>query len=143
MIAVLIAVALGGLHYYGVNKTSKLFAQNYQPPTNTDVVAKRGGGQAAQELKELFDKIGTQSGKDLSLVIYQLQQAYKQVETSYDYGLYMYDIEWYMALGYVKKNELGKARQLLEAVIERRVPDNPYLEQEIELYKEIQNLYFL
>jgi len=139
-IAVLLCLSLGGLHFYGTNKTSKLFAQNYQ---TLELTASRGNGQAAMELKELFDKIGTTDGKELGLTIYQLQQAYKQTRTSYDYGEYIYDIQWYMALGYLKKNELGKARQLLSQIIQENYSDNPYLPRAIALYEEIHNLYFL
>ena len=97
----------------------------------------------AAELKELFDKIGTTDGKELGLTIYQLQQTYKQTRTSYDYGEYIYDIQWYMALGYLKKNELGKARQQLSQIIQENYSNNPYLPRAIALYEEIHNLYFL
>jgi len=139
-IAVLLCLALGGLHYYGVSKTNRLFAQNYSA---ADLGTTRGGGETVQELITLFNKVGTESGKDLSMTIYQLQQAYAQTTTSYDYGMYAYDIEWYLALGYVKKNELGKARKLLLDAISRSTSDNPYLAREVALYNEIKNLHFL
>ncbi len=147
-IAALFIVALGiGQHFYGTSRTNALFNQYYEQPQFTATrggMAQPGGQTVESELSALFSRVSTTpKGNDLLLVIFELEQAQKQAGHDYGYYDYKYDIDWYLALAYVKSDKLGTAREHLLNIIREGAPDNYYAKQEAELYKQIKNLYFL
>jgi len=137
-IAASIILILGVTHFYGVNKTQRLFKENY---TTFSIDATRGGnGQAEVELCELFGRV--ESEKKMTEVIYRLEHIYNQVNTDYVYGMYANDIAWYLALAYLKDNRLIEARKLLLDIAKAN-EGNEYQQRAVNLYNEIENLYFL
>lgn len=128
-------------------KSNQMMSQNYvQWTPRADGASKgasRGEVQAGEnvvaELSELFDNVG--KGKDMKMTIYRLEKALQESNTDYEYNQYSDDIVWYLALAYIQNNQFGKARTELLKIIESGDPY--YLERAENLYKEIENMYFM
>lgn len=97
-------------------------------PSNTEVLFNeyytpfvyqpdRSGGDETikKELAELYNKVGTE--KDITPIIARLQTIYDGIQSNSDdyadYSYYENDIAWYLALAYIKDNNLDKAKELL------------------------------
>ena len=99
--------------------TDALFNQYYSV---YEVSPSRGGDDEAieKELAELYNKVGTE--KDVTPVIARLQTIYENIQSNNDdyadYGYYESDIAWYLALAYIKDNNLDKAKELLKPLAE-------------------------
>lgn len=95
--------------------TDALFEQYYVSP---EVSSPRGGDDEAvqQELTNLYIKIGT--GEDIIPIINRLQTIHDNiVADNEDYDEYKYSqntIDWYLALAYIKVENLEKAKDLLK-----------------------------
>ena len=95
--------------------TDALFEQYYVSP---EVSSPRGGDDEAvqQELTNLYIKIGT--GEDIIPIINRLQTIHDNiVADNEDYDEYKYSqntIDWYLALAYIKNENLDKAKELLK-----------------------------
>ena len=102
-------------------------------PSNTEVLFNeyytpfvyqpdRSGGDETikKELAELYNKVGTE--KDITPIISRLQTIYDGIQSNSDdyadYSYYENDIAWYLALAYIKDNNLDKARELLKQMKE-------------------------
>lgn len=102
-------------------------------PSNTEVLFNeyytpfvyqpdRSGGDEAikKELAELYNKVGTE--KDITPIIARLQTIYDGIQSNSDdyndYSYYENDIAWYLALAYIKDNNLNKAKELLKQLKE-------------------------
>lgn len=92
-----------------------LFEQYYVSP---DTSSPRGGDEDAvkQELTNLFVKIRTE--KDITPIIDRLQTIHDNiVADNEEYDEYKYSqntIDWYLALAYIKNNNLDMAKKLLK-----------------------------
>lgn len=92
-----------------------LFEQYYVSP---ETASPRGGDEDAvkQELANLFIKIGTE--KDITPIINRLQTIHDNiVADNEEYDEYKYSqntIDWYLALAYIKVENLEKAKDLLK-----------------------------
>lgn len=97
-------------------------------PSNTEVLFNeyytpfvyqpdRSGGDETikKELAELYNKVGTE--KNITPIIARLQTIYDGIQSNSDdyadYSYYENDIAWYLALAYIKDNNLDKAKELL------------------------------
>lgn len=102
-------------------------------PSNTEVLFNeyytpfvyqpdRSGGDETikKELAELYNKVGTE--KDITPIIARLQTIYDGIQSnSDDYADYIYEeknIARYLALAYIKDNNLNKAKDLLKLLKE-------------------------
>ena len=95
--------------------TDALFEQYYVSP---EVSSPRGGDDEAvqQELTNLFIQVGT--GEDIIPIINRLQTIHDNiVADNEEYDEYKYSqntIDWYLALAYIKNENLDKAKELLK-----------------------------
>lgn len=95
--------------------TDTLFEQYYVSP---DTSSPRGGDEdaAKQELNNLFIKIRTE--KDITPIIDRLQTIHDNIlADNEEYDEYKYSqntIDWYLALAYIKNDNLDKAKELLK-----------------------------
>ena len=95
--------------------TDALFKQYYVSP---EVSSPRGGDEdtVKQELTNLFIQVGTE--KDITPVINRLQTIHDSiVADNEEYDEYKYSqntIDWYLALAYIKVENLEKAKELLK-----------------------------
>lgn len=95
--------------------TDTLFKQYYVSP---EVSSPRGGDEdtVKQELTNLFIQVGTE--KDITPVINRLQTIHDNiVADNEEYDEYKYSqntIDWYLALAYIKNENLDKAKELLK-----------------------------
>ena len=91
-----------------------LFNEYYQPYV---VQGERGGDDDAikEELANLYNKVGTED--DVTPIITRLQTIYDNIlSNNVDYAEYIYyekDIVKYLALAYIKNDDLDKAKRLL------------------------------
>lgn len=114
-IAAMFVLIFGARHLYEMNKIDNLFNDYY---TSYDVSSARGGDDEAikEELAILYNKVGTD--KDVTSVIDRLQTIYDNIQSNsdeyVDYSYYDNDIAWYLALAYIKNNNLDKAKELLK-----------------------------
>lgn len=125
-------------------KSGQMISQNYaQWSPREEGATSRGEVQAGDnvvaELTELFDNVG--KGKDMKNTTNRLEKALQKSATNYDYYQYSDDIIWYLALAYIQNNQFGEARTELNKIIQSG--DSYYLEKAKELYKEIENMYFM
>ena len=96
-----------------------LFNEYYQPYV---VQGERGGDDDAikEELANLYNKVGTED--DVTPIITRLQTIYDNIlSNNVDYAEYIYyekDIVKYLALAYIKNNDLDKAKRLLKPYAE-------------------------
>ena len=125
-------------------KSGQMISQNYaQWSPREEGATSRGEVQAGDnvvaELTELFDNVG--KGKDMKMTTYRLEKALQESATDYEYYQYSDDIIWYLALAYIQNNQFDKARTELNKIIQSG--DSYYLEKAKELYKEIENMYFM
>ena len=95
--------------------TDALFKQYYVSP---EISSPRGGDEdtVKQELTNLFIKIRTE--KDITPIINRLQTIHDSiVADNEEYDEYKYSqntIDWYLALAYIKVENLEKAKELLK-----------------------------
>ena len=95
--------------------TDALFKQYYVSP---EVSSPRGGDEdtVKQELTNLFIQAGTE--KDITPVINRLQTIHDNIVADNEkYDEYKYSqntIDWYLALAYIKNENLDKAKELLK-----------------------------
>ena len=95
--------------------TDALFKQYYVSP---EVSSPRGGDEdtVKQELTNFFIQVGTE--KDITPVINRLQTIHDNiVADNEEYDEYKYSqntIDWYLALAYIKNENLDKAKELLK-----------------------------
>ena len=102
-------------------------------PSNTEVLFNeyytpfvyqpdRSGGDETikKELADLYNKVGTE--KNITPIISRLQTIYDGIQSNSDdyadFSYYENDIAWYLALAYIKDNNLDKARELLKQMKE-------------------------
>ena len=96
-----------------------LFNEYYQPYV---VQGERGGDDDAikEELANLYNKVGTEN--DVTPIITRLLTIYDNIlSNNVDYAEYIYyekDIVKYLALAYIKNNDLDKAKRLLKPYAE-------------------------
>lgn len=96
-----------------------LFNEYYQPYV---VQGERGGDDDAikEELVNLYNKVGTED--DVTPFITRLQTIYDNIlSNNVDYAEYIYyenDIVKYLALAYIKNDDLDKAKRLLKPYAE-------------------------
>ena len=96
-----------------------LFNEYYQPYV---VQGERGGDDDAikEELANLYNKMGTED--DVTPIITRLLTIYDNIlSNNVDYAEYIYyekDIVKYLALAYIKNNDLDKAKRLLKPYAE-------------------------
>ena len=99
--------------------TDALFNQYYSV---YETSPSRGDDDKAieKELAELYNMVGTE--KDVTPVIARLQTIYDNIQSNNedyaDYSYYENDIAWYLALAYIKDNNLDKAKELLKPLAE-------------------------
>lgn len=125
-------------------KSGQMISQNYaQWSPREEGATSRGevqtGDNVVAELTELFDNVG--KGKDMKNTTNRLEKALQKSATNYDYYQYSDDIIWYLALAYIQNNQFSEARTELNKIIQSG--DSYYLEKAKELYKEIENMYFM
>ena len=125
-------------------KSGQMISQNYaQWSPREEGATSRGEVQAGDnvvaELTELFDNVG--KGKDMKNTTNRLEKALQKSATDYEYYQYSDDIIWYLALAYIQNNQFSEARTELNKIIQSG--DSYYLEKAKELYKEIENMYFM
>ena len=110
-----------------------LFEQYYVSP---GTVSPRGGDEDAvkQELTNLYIKMGTE--KDITPIINRLQTIHDNiVADNEEYDEYKYSqntIDWYLALAYIKVENLEKAKELLKPLVDNGDKDAAKLIKEIE-----------
>ena len=116
-------------------------------PSNTEVLFNeyytpfvyqpdRSGGDETikKELAELYNKVGTEN--DITPIIARLQTIYDGIQSNSedyaDYSYYENDIAWYLALAYIKDNNLNKAKELLRPLVDNNDAEAIKLMAEIE-----------
>ena len=116
-------------------------------PSNTEVLFNeyytpfvyqpdRSGGDETikKELAELYNKVGTE--KDITPIIARLQTIYDGIQSnSDDYADYRYEknnIAWYLTLAYIKDNNLDKAKEILQPLVDNNDAEAIKLMAEIE-----------
>lgn len=116
-------------------------------PSNTEVLFNeyytpfvyqpdRSGGDETikKELAELYNKVGTE--KDITPIIARLQTIYDGIQSnSDDYADYIYEeknIARYLALAYIKDNNLDKAKEILQPLVDNNDAEAIKLMAEIE-----------
>lgn len=116
--------------------TNALFTEYYTPYNPSSV---RGGDDEAvkKELAELYNKVGTE--KDITSIIARLQTIYDNIQLNSndysDYSYYKNDIAWYLALAYIKNNNVGKAEELLKPLADLGIVEAERLLLEISSMK--------
>ena len=99
--------------------TEALFGRYYE---TYEMNLEKGGDDETikKELAKLYNKVGTE--KDITPIIARLQTIYDGIQSNSDdyadYSYYEKDIAWYLALAYIKDNNLDKAKELLIPLIE-------------------------
>ena len=110
-----------------------LFEQYYVSP---EVSSPRSadGDAVKQELNNLFIRMGTE--KDITPIINRLQTIHDNiVADNEEYDEYKYSqntIDWYLALAYIKVENLEKAKELLKPLVDNGDEDAAKLIKEIE-----------
>ena len=116
-------------------------------PSNTEVLFNeyytpfvyqpdRSGGDETikKELAELYNKVGTE--KDITPIIARLQTIYDGIQSnSDDYADYKHEknnIAWYLTLAYIKDNNLDKAKEILQPLVDNNDAEAIKLMAEIE-----------
>lgn len=116
-------------------------------PSNTEVLFNeyytpfvyqpdRSGGDETikKELAELYNKVGTE--KDITPIIARLQTIYDGIQSNSDdyadYSYYENDIAWYLTLAYIKDNNINKAKELLQPLVDNNDAEAIKLMAEIE-----------
>lgn len=116
-------------------------------PSNTEVLFNeyytpfvyqpdRSGGDETikKELAELYNKVGTE--KDITPIIARLQTIYDGIQSnSDDYADYIYEeknIARYLALAYIKDNNLDKAKEILQPLVDNNDAEAIKLMAEID-----------
>lgn len=116
-------------------------------PSNTEVMFNeyytpfvyqpdRSGGDETikKELAELYNKVGTE--KDITPIIARLQTIYDGIQSNSDdyadYSYYENDIAWYLTLAYIKDNNINKAKELLQPLVDNNDAEAIKLMAEIE-----------
>ena len=113
--------------------TDALFEQYYVSP---EVSSPRSadGDAVKQELNNLFIRMGTE--KDITPIINRLQTIHDNiVADNEEYDEYKYSqntIDWYLALAYIKVENLEKAKELLKPLVDNGDEDAAKLIKEIE-----------
>ena len=113
--------------------TDALFEQYYVSP---EVSSPRSadGDAVKQELNNLFIRMGTE--KDITPIINRLQTIHDNiVADNEEYDEYKYSqntIDWYLALAYIKVENLEKAKELLKPLVDNGDKDAAKLIKEIE-----------
>jgi hypothetical protein len=113
--------------------TDALFEQYYVSP---EVSSPRGGDDEAvqQELINLFIKMGTE--EDITPIINRLQNIYDNIQArNAEYAEYRYSqrtIAWYLALAYIKNDQLDMAKVLLKPLADNGDEEATKLIKEIE-----------
>ena len=116
-------------------------------PSNTEVLFNeyytpfvyqpdRSGGDETikKELADLYNKVGTE--KNITPIISRLQTIYDGIQSnSDDYADYIYEeknIARYLALAYIKDNNLDKAKEILQPLVDNNDAEAIKLMAEIE-----------
>lgn len=116
-------------------------------PSNTEVLFNeyytpfvyqpdRSGGDETikKELAELYNKVGRE--KDITPIIARLQTIYDGIQSNSDdyadYSYYENDIAWYLTLAYIKDNNINKAKELLQPLVDNNDAEAIKLMAEIE-----------
>ena len=113
--------------------TDALFEQYYVSP---EVSSPRSadGDAVKQELNNLFIRMGTE--KDITPIINRLQTIHDNIvadNEEYDeYKSSQNTIDWYLALAYIKVENLEKAKELLKPLVDNGDEDAAKLIKEIE-----------
>ena len=113
--------------------TDALFEQYYESP---EAFSPRGeeDDDVKQELTNLFIQVGTE--KDVTPIINRLQTIYDNIQArNEEYAEYRYSqskIAWYLALAYIKNQNLEKAKELLKPLADNGDEDAAKLIKEIE-----------
>ena len=96
--------------------TEALFTKHYTPYSMQSTL--RGGdSNVKKELATLFNQVGT--ADDISPVIDKLQKIYDSRYSEYEYRQYADDIAWYLALAYLKDDNIEKAKELLQPLAKK------------------------
>lgn len=93
--------------------------------------------QAIVELAELFNSIG--SSDDCEEIVNKLEPIYQSLDKSYTYRPYETDIAWYLAIAYIKNDQLDKAEQLLNKIVKDN-PNSEIAEKSSLLVKKVKNI---
>lgn len=116
-------------------------------PSNTEVLFNeyytpfvyqpdRSGGDETikKELADLYSKVGTE--KNITPIISRLQTIYDGIQSNSDdyadYSYYENDIAWYLTLAYIKDNNINKAKELLQPLVDNNDAEAIKLMAEIE-----------
>ena len=114
-------------------QANNIFEQHYSPYT-LQGKSRGGDSDTEKELSILFNQVGTE--EDVSLVIEKLQKIHDSIDSEYEYSLYADDISWYLALAYLKDNNVDKAKELLKPLVDDGDEDAIKLLNAIESLKE-------
>ena len=72
----------------------------------------------------------------MSNIIKELEPIYASLESDFTYSAYSNDIAWYLALAYIKDDQIDKAIPVLET-LEKGNPDTPIAIKVKELLKRL------
>lgn len=113
--------------------TDALFSNHY---TTYNTAMLRGGDDTAidTELSKLFNDIGT--AEDVIPIITRLQTIYDNLQSGNDdyadYRDYKDDIAWYLALAYIKTDNIDRAKDILKPLADKGNSEAIKLIEEIE-----------
>lgn len=113
--------------------TEALFGRYYE---TYEMNLEKGGDDETikKELAKLYNKVGTE--KDITPIIARLQTIYDGIQSNSDdyadYSYYENDIAWYLTLAYIKDNNINKAKELLQPLVDNNNAEAIKLMAEIE-----------
>jgi hypothetical protein len=117
--------------------TDALFEQYYVSPEGSSL-RNADGDAVKQELNNLFIRMGTE--KDITPIINRLQTIHDNiVADNEEYDEYKYSrktIDWFLALAYIKNENIEKAKELLKPLAENGDDDAIKLLEAINKLKE-------
>lgn len=116
--------------------TSKSLCQDYASANWAPNTTRGGDDQSVVDtLTVLFNNVS--KDKDLEMTIDRLENTLENV----DYELYLDDINWYLALAYIKESQFTRARTILESIIKDE--NHRHNQDAKKLYKELKKIPFV
>lgn len=133
-IAAVFAIFFGYSKDKRYNELSAIVSQYYTEYSMSDYSRGDVDSITVAHLYTLFNNIKEQ--RNMRNVIEELETIYASLDTDATYNFYANDISIYLALAYVKDDQINKAIPVLEK-LEKDNPDTPIAAKAQELLKEI------
>lgn len=134
-IAAVIAIFFGYQKDLRYNELSGIISPYYTEYSMSDISRGDTDSSTIAHLYTLFNNIKEQ--RNVSNIIKELEPIYASLDKDFTYKAYANDIAWYLALAYIKDDQIDKAITVLDK-LEADNPDTPIAVKATELKKKLQ-----